>query len=262
MSTLDIEKFIARNDIDSLIKTLKNADGHDRELAAIFLGNIREEQVVDVLIESLNDNDQYVKLESIRSLGKMGDIRAIPPLLDLLRKENQEDQVYVQIAWAFSDIGEKAVEPLLDVLTDSRRWVKRAAAAALGRIGDRRAVESLIGSLQDEDVNLVAATSLGEIGDKRAVGPLLAMLSSKDKYIWIVVSRALGEIRDSRAIDPLLQALKDVQKSVRKGAAEALGEIGDRKALEPLSIAIDEEPESDVRDIELRAYDEIMLATA
>lgn len=52
--------------------------------------------------------------------------------------------------------------------------LRAAAAAALGKIRDARAVNALIALLDDEDdvVRHSAAEALGEIGDKRAIGPL------------------------------------------------------------------------------------------
>src|SRR5450759_2332909 len=60
--------------------------------------------------------------------------------------------------------------------------VRRAAAEALGQIGDARAVEPLIAALKDESwgVRRAAAEALGQIGDARAAEPLIAAL--KDPY--------------------------------------------------------------------------------
>ena len=53
---------------------------------------------------------------------------------------------------------------------------RRAAAEALGQLGDKRAVEPLIAALQDdvENVRQAAAEALGQLGDERAVEPLIA----------------------------------------------------------------------------------------
>ena len=56
------------------------------------------------------------------------------------------------------------------------------AALALGKIGDRRAVEPLIKSLGDINtkVRQAAASALGKIGDRRAVAPLITVLEDRD----------------------------------------------------------------------------------
>src|SRR5260221_10272356 len=58
--------------------------------------------------------------------------------------------------------------------------VQRQAAEALGQVGDARAVEPLVVTLQDPNstvpLQLAAAESLGKIGDRRAVQTLFAAL--------------------------------------------------------------------------------------
>lgn len=63
----------------------------------------------------------------------------------------------------------KDVEGLIESLKDGDKHFKQWAAAALGKIGDKRALEPLIGALKDkdEDVRMQVAGALGEIGDKR-----------------------------------------------------------------------------------------------
>ena len=71
---------------------------------------------------------------------------------------------------ALSKIGDtRAVEPLIAALKDGHMDVRGAAAKALGKIGDARAVEPLVTSLRDEITNVrgAAAEALGKIGDPR-----------------------------------------------------------------------------------------------
>lgn len=83
------------------------------------------------------------------------------------------------VAEALGKLGDtRAVEPLIAALQDEDVELRRAAAQALGEIGDSRAVEPLIAALRDKDIELrrVAARALGEIEDAQAVEPLLATL--------------------------------------------------------------------------------------
>jgi HEAT repeat protein len=67
--------------------------------------------------------------------------------------------------------------------------MREAAAAALGQLGDTRAVEPLIAALQHNSLDIsaqtvvpkiplraAAATALGQLGDTRAVEPLITAL--------------------------------------------------------------------------------------
>jgi len=83
--------------------------------------------------------------------------------------------------------------------------VRRAAAQALGEIGDARAVEPLIAALSEEGLCQAAVEALGKIGDARAVEPLIGIL---DKISFSLesgaVARALGDIGDPRAVKALI----------------------------------------------------------
>jgi HEAT repeat protein len=81
---------------------------------------------------------------------------------------------------------------LIEQLGHRRKHSRRAAAEALGWIGDVRAVEPLIVALKDthESVREAAAKALGWIGDKRAVEPLTALLSDeKNLYVKRLLRR-------------------------------------------------------------------------
>jgi HEAT repeat protein len=91
-----------------------------------------------------------------------------------------------------------------------------------------------------------AAAALGEIGDPRAVEPLIAALGDTHSAVQQAAASALGQIKDVRAVEPLLATLKDPASNVRNGAARVLGVIGDARAVGPLIAAITDK-DSDVR---------------
>ena len=106
-------------------------------------------------------------------------------------------------------------------------YVRQAAAEALGQLSDERAVEPLLALLEDSRgrVRKAAVDALGEIGDTRAVQPLIASL----RYTWehtgvrIGTIEVLGKIGDEQAIVPLTALLKDRTDAIRVAAVEALG---------------------------------------
>lgn len=118
----------------------------------------------------------------------------------------------------FSDLGDDPVPSLIVKLGDENPKVRWKAAFSLGNLGDARAVDPLIASLDfsrpyasGEDaftLNMVAAWALGRLKDPRAVEPLIGALSSTcDDFVWIA-AWALGEIGDTRAVAPLRAALQ------------------------------------------------------
>ena len=89
------------------------------------------------------------------------------------------------------------------------------AALALGKIGDRRAVEPLIKALGDidTDVRQAAALALGKIGDRRAVEPLIKALGDRNTNIRQHQAQDLPDHTDARQSPILLQVNLD-QKHV------------------------------------------------
>lgn len=101
----------------------------------------------------------------------------------------------------------------------------------------------------DTMVRWRAANSLGDPANAQAVEPLVAALADQDHDVREAAAEALGKIGDARAVDPVLAVLGDhsQQAKVRMAAARALGAIGDTRAVEPLMVALDHDPDDNVR---------------
>jgi HEAT repeat protein len=153
-----------------------------------------------------------------------------PPNIEKLKAERD-------IAGLVKAVGYK--KSIYKSAVSGRESESRAAAIALGEIGDARAVEPLIALLEDENslVKMNAAVALGGIG-KPAVEPLIAILTDENSVAHEYAARALGMTGDARAIDPLITDLGDESPSVRKNAAWALGMTGDARAVKPLAAAL------------------------
>ena len=111
---------------------------------------------------------------------------------------------------------------------------RQAAAVALGKLGDLRALPGLEQALADPqpDVRRAAAAALGQLDDSRAVEPLIAALHDHNIDQWVIP--ALGRLRDPRAFEPLLTVLDQGHGGPKFGTAmavvNALGNLGDRRA--------------------------------
>ena len=118
---------------------------------------------------------------------------------------------------------------LLEVFYESD--FRRSAAYALGRLGDKRAVDPLIKALADDDfyVRWGAVWALGRLGDKRAADPLVKALADKVSNVRKAAAEALEQLGDKRAVDPLIEALSDDDIWVRNAAEEALKKLGHKQ---------------------------------
>jgi HEAT repeat protein len=93
----------------------------------------------------------------------------------------------------------EAVPVLVERLRTDVRDVRRAAACALGRIGDDAALSALLAAAGDADghVRKVVVAALGTMGRKEAFEPLLAHLKV-EKYDDVIEEAVLA----LSAIDP------------------------------------------------------------
>ncbi len=115
---------------------------------------------------------------------------------------------------------------------------KQKPIEALGKIGDARALETLIPFIDgDGDPVLQAITlkALGEIGDAEATQAVANRLVADEPSVRSSAAKALGRIGDTRAIQPLSECLgSDDENSVRASAAWALNQIGTKDALDAI----------------------------
>jgi len=133
------------------------------------------------------------------------------------------------------------IEGLVKALKNRDEDVRRLAAAALGNIGDARAVEYLIEALRNEEWSTqnTVANSLEKIGEP-SVGPIIEALKDDNEDARGLFALVLGRIGGAQAIIPLADMLRDKNKIVRAEAVLALGSIKDTRIIEALPKALED----------------------
>jgi HEAT repeat protein len=179
----------------------------------------RNPQAIEPLMAALGDQRDSVRMNAAKALGRIGNVRAVPGLIDLLRRDRDD-------------------------------YVRMAAAEALGLIGDPRAVPALIERVNQEGGDLtsqrsiaVAAEALGRLGDRRAVPALRDALMDRSEIIRMAAVTSLGILGDPAAV-PALNAIlqRDPFPALRAAAALALGRVGGSEAEAALSRISDDNP--------------------
>lgn len=198
-----------------------------------------EEQEIETLIENLNAQDVNVKADSVKALVEIGE-PAVEPLIQALGAENSDTRENAAVTLGkIKD--ERAVQPLVEMLTDEEWEIEKAATNALIEIGGP-AVEPLIVILRDENEDIFLQTKviavLAGIKDERSVQPMIQALKEKPE-LQADLGYRLG-LMGEPAVEPLIEALGDDDPNVRVRAAEALGRIGDECAVEPLTDALND----------------------
>ena len=185
-------------------------------------------------LASKNKDDRRVAAER---LGKLGDARAIEPLIHASGRGGGERAKNAAIT-ALARIGKPAIPLLVEtILHDRTSKLRRASAAAsLGLIGDRTTIPHLLKATKDPsiDVRLHTVVALAQFRDSAAIPYLIKALSDESGGVRIQAANALGLLRSRKAVGPLITALRDEKWYVRQHAARSLGLIGDKRATSPL----------------------------
>ena len=186
--------------------------------------------------------------------------------------------VRAQIVEALVRHGAGVVALLIEQLRAEDLETRQAAAVALGRIGDRRALGALVQSLQDPELAVPAAGALARIGDRDAFDGLVALLGNRDPSIRQAAIAALNSIghpdmaarivpllsnldplvRESAlriagyfgypdCIEQVLQCCRDESEAVRRAAIESLAFFDDARAVPSLVEALDRRQPAAVR---------------
>jgi HEAT repeat protein len=99
---------------------------------------------VDALLAALQDPHHWVRAVAAESLGRLGDRRAIHPLLERLKDAQEDRDVRARAAESLGQLeAADAVAPLIAVLNHTVWYVRYQSVIALGRIGDPAAVPAL-----------------------------------------------------------------------------------------------------------------------
>ena len=238
-----IPKLVAFRDERILTPLINALEDKQRHVAAAkALGRLGDEKAVEPLIGKLSDENTALQIAAAEALGELRDVRAVTPLIGKLGDE--DEHVREAVSAALIQLGEAVVMPLLGKLGDKVGLVREGAARLLNRLGEAEIAQAVTDILKGSQEALQALTALQ---DKRALVPLIAALDSGEISLEISAAWALGELGCDEAVEPLIGKLADEDNTVRMAAAWALGKLGDATAVEPL-IGKLSDAESSVRE--------------
>ncbi len=216
--------------IDPLIALLKD-DKHDAVEALVIIGT----PAVGSLITTLNEGNFYEKIGAAEALGKIGDNRAVEPLISILKGKDWSMSRYA--ARALKDLGWIPTTPEESALyyIANENWAKGVTFGSV-------ALDPLISTFQNGigEVKKSAILSMGQIQDPRSAEVLISYLKEGEVELKKSVINALVTIGNP-AIELLIIALKDGSNIQRESAAEVLGKLGNSDAIDPLIAALNDE---------------------
>lgn len=208
-----------------------------------FYNSAELTSIYNYCLLNITDADILIQVIKLTDLRRADSTLAV--LLELLQLKDEENAdtdnmvnlrvTCVKAIANYKDTSTLVV--LMDCMNNKKEnyKVRLACADALGRIGDKYAVKSLLDVVEDETEKSVylkesAAFALGLLGDNRAIDPLVAILESKqgflDKFTFLKekIVEALGKlnINNSKVMNALKNSLMDSSPIVRINAIEAI----------------------------------------
>ena len=182
-----------------LEKYAVSTDARVRRNVALVLGLLGEKSAVDKILVTLRqDVDPIVRQQALEAMWRLGDDRALPPLVALTVSSYSDDRI----------IG------LLALAAPRRQNIREHVRGLLA--GDDIHVE----------VSLVAARAMGMLGSDEGYAIAQNGANSQDPQHRFLAAVAFGAIGRADAQDILRKLLSDSSPNVQLAAAGALLEIG------------------------------------
>jgi cyclophilin family peptidyl-prolyl cis-trans isomerase len=220
----------------------------------------------------LAHTDARVRVAAALTAGRIGDERAVAPLIELLQKD-PDDAVRQMAAFALGETeSPNAAAALIQTASDSKSAAQSRAVEALGKIA---------AALTDKDKELKASIGAAilaalrfEAGRRSApnqeviLAGLTAALRARPEGAGAVVAEfigygnprvradalnALARLRAKDKLPEVRELLKDPDPIVRANAARVLGGAEDKEALDALIKAATQDKDSRVRVAAVRA---------
>lgn len=147
-----------------------------RRAAALVLGElgVRDAEAADALCEGLEDPEPAVRLEVIRSVGKLRVEQALPRLLERIRTGGEEADA---AAHAAAHLGVKGTCALQELMPKVAPGLRRYIAAALAGGGTASATAATAAVLLDRDPGVVEAAV-------RSLAEQIPTLAAPQRQAW------------------------------------------------------------------------------
>ncbi|RYZ03077.1 MAG: HEAT repeat domain-containing protein [Myxococcales bacterium] len=248
----------------ALCAALEQDRKSERRLAAVVDALVASDADIDDLVLALTGSPSVaVVCDALQVVGRRRITAGVQRVVELT--SHSDDNVAVASIEALGQLGgEQALACLLGVVVSPSFFRSFPAIDVLSRLGDTRAVEPLVGLLQDPLRGAEAARALGRLGDETATVPLAELLTSNQAATGRVAAVALAEIHDrslrrygteaafERALAPhahtealetrLERALVGADDSERRAIGVLLGFFTSSASLDSLRPLLDEEP--------------------
>ena len=251
--------------IEALVAAAKHADGGIRYQAVRLLSGAgassraeprglpagKSDLVLTAMVGRLEDPSPRVREAAVEALGMLADKRALDPMAALLN--DPEPPVRLAAGRVMASMGDgRGVDAMVQLLKNPPTRDPRGARArggppvvqaveALGRSGDRRAVEPLCDLTRRlHQVREATFANRGLTDEQAAFSARYAGIALNREHGLAYLVGALGRLADNRAFDVLKDMLESPayrdwrERIIRRDTILAVAAAGGKRAYEPL----------------------------
>lgn len=238
---------------DLLVAGLNDADVSVRHNAIRGLANLSGAAPVEALTAKLLGPGQE-KIDTINALGAIG-ARGAETLRQYLRRAPASEPLEVTALLALAPYaGRDDIPWVAKRLKSNSKYVRAAALAVLGRIGNPEAQAVIVDSVRDPEtlVRASAARALGQIGTVYACKELMFLLEDPSPIVASNAAWGLGKAACVEAVpalekiaktrqsaQPSSRMISDLYAGPELAALESLGKIGGPRAVATLLQSLD-----------------------
>ncbi len=228
--------------------------------------------VVELLIPYLKDKNNSIKGNVASILGRIGDKRAIKPLMPLLNDDDEIVQIRVSYAlknldwkptdkqlemsyefakgdWKDPHTMDKGLQKIEEIINSPDLLPKPPIKPPIKPVPKSKPpIPSLKGKPleiilpylndNDENIRIEAIKALKHVKDDKKVNLLIHSFEDKDEDVRYEAVKSLSKIKNLKAVDSIAQLLWDDSYLVQKKALEVLRKIGNANAVDPLIKAL------------------------
>lgn len=203
----------------ALTRLLGRADARGEVVEALVRHGSR---VTELLVEQLRSEDLEIRKAAVVALGRIGDARAAPALVEVL---DDDPELVIPAADALAKIGDpRAFEALLALVGDPNAAVRQSVVGALNSLGSPSMPGRVLPLLDDPDPNVreSAVKVAGYFGYPECVELLLERCRDREERVRRAAVEHLPFLEDERATPALVRALRHETPRVRAAAAGAM----------------------------------------
>lgn len=222
-----------------LVAELERRDRNSWPVMVYVLGAIGEQSVLPVLAEHLKRQSGQPYLDVVYAMALAGDDTALSRALKSSHATMSFGQGGNVVDYIAGAMGPRAAPILMREIPRRTVDARVAALGALGTACDDSAVEFLIGWAGNEDAlcRRYSLIALARIGDPRALDTMIRALADPDRSVREAAAEGLGYLHQPEAVPALLARLAELPRGPERSMVIwSLGLLGGPDAAKELAV--------------------------